>query len=240
MENTVKMVIYIVLKIAWISLLIQWCRFLFFSLDRVPLNLSCARVANEAQFMTSLRVVLRIRYCALGGSCWQSHWTKFTSKSHANIIELFIELFIRYVGINPLIPTLTACSAPLGMDNQLRLIKDAQISASSEWDGNHAAIQGRLNFLAHPGKQGGWSAKNKNLNQWIQVDLLTKTTITQMATQGRNAHNQWVKKYRMQYSDDGVNFNFYQTPGQNFPKVHCTLYTGTCMFSFTSCTFPLG
>ena len=43
-----------------------------------------------------------------------------------------------------------------------------------------------------------------------------------MATQGRNAHNQWVKKYRMQYSDDGVNFNFYQTPGQNFPKVHCS------------------
>ena len=123
------------------------------------------------------------------------------------------------------------------MDNQLRLIKDAQISASSEWDGNHAAM---VEFFGASRKKGGWSAKNKSLNQWIQVDLLTKATITQMATQGRNAHNQWVKKYRMQYSDDGVNFNFYQTPGQNFPKVHCTLYTGTCMFSFTSCTFPLG
>ncbi|XP_066022495.1 EGF-like repeat and discoidin I-like domain-containing protein 3 [Pocillopora verrucosa] len=111
-----------------------------------------------------------------------------------------------------------ACLAPLGMDNQLKLIKDAQISASSEWDINHAAIQGRLNFLAHPGKQGGWSAKNNNLNQWIQVDLLTKTTVTHMATQGRNAYNQWVKKFRIQYSDDGVNFSFYQIPGQNFPK----------------------
>ena len=180
--------------------------------------------------------MLRIRYCALGGSCWQSHWTKFTSKSHANIIELFLELFIRYVGINSLIPTLTACSAPLGMDNQLKLIKDVQISASSEWNGDHAAIQGRLNFLAHQRKKGGWSAKHNNVNQWIQVDLLTKTTVTQMATQGRNACNQWVKKYRMQYSDDGVNFSFYQTPGQNFPKVHCK---NMHVFFYVLC-FPLG
>ena len=55
---------------------------------------------------------------------------------------------MRYVGINSLIPTLTACSAPLGMDNKSKVIKDAQISASSEWNGDHAAIQGRLNFLA--------------------------------------------------------------------------------------------
>ena len=104
------------------------------------------------------------------------------------------------------------------------------------WDGNHAAIQGRLNFLAHPGKKGGWSAKNNNLNQWIQVDLLTKTTVTQMATQGRNAYNQWVKKYRIQYSDDGVNFSFYQIPGQNFPKVHCR----NMLVFFYVLYFPLG
>ncbi|XP_022782671.1 uncharacterized protein LOC111323557 [Stylophora pistillata] len=111
-----------------------------------------------------------------------------------------------------------ACSAPLGMDNQMKLIKDAQISASSEWDGNHAAKQGRLNFLAVPGKAGSWSAKYNNVNQWIQIDLLAKTTITQMATQGRNAYVQWVKKYKVQYSDDGVNFSFYQIPGQSSPK----------------------
>ena len=146
---------------------------------------------------------------------------------------------MRYVGINSLIPTLTACSAPLGMDNKSKVIKDAQISASSEWDGNHAAIQGRLNFLAHPGKQGGWSAKNNNLNQWIQVDLLTKTTVTQMATQGRNAYNQWVKKYRIQYSDDGVNFSFYQIPGQNFPKVLLMNYRNIFVF-FYVLYFPLG
>ena len=146
---------------------------------------------------------------------------------------------MRYVGINSLIPTLTACSAPLGMDNKSKVIKDAQISASSEWDGNHAAIQGTLNFLAHQRKQGGWSAKNNNLNQWIQVDLLTKTTVTQIATQGRNADNQWVKKYRIQYSDDGVNFSFYQTPGQNFPKVLLMNYRNIFVF-FYVLYFPLG
>ena len=124
------------------------------------------------------------------------------------------------------------------MDNQLKLIKDAQISASSEWDGDHAAIQGRLNFLAHQRKKGGWSAKNNNLNQWIQVDLLTKTTVTQMATQGRNAYNQWVKKYRIQYSDDGVNFSFYQIPGQNFPKVLLMNYRNIFVFFYVLC-FPL-
>ena len=34
-------------------------------------------------------------------------------------------------------------------------ISDAQISASSEWDPNHAAIQGRLNFKAGGGKKRG-------------------------------------------------------------------------------------
>ncbi|CAH3152188.1 unnamed protein product, partial [Pocillopora meandrina] len=159
------------------------------------------------------------RYTGDGRNCTDTVNSLVTQmQDHANIIELFLELCMRYVGINSLIPTLTACLAPLGMDNKSKVIKDAQISASSEWDGNHAAIQGRLNFLAHQRKKGGWSAKNNNLNQWIQVDLLTKTTVTHMATQGRNADNQWVKKYRIQYSDDGVNFSFYQTPGQNFPK----------------------
>ena len=158
------------------------------------------------------------------------------SRQHNRIIPRVILRVIRYVGINPLIPTLTACLAPLGMDNQLKLIKDVQISASSEWNGDHAAIQGRLNFLAHQRKKGGWSAKHNNVNQWIQVDLLTKTTVTKMATQGRNAYNQWVKKFRMQYSDDGVNFSFYQTPGQNFPKVHCK---NMHVFFYVMC-FPLG
>ena len=65
-------------------------------------------------------------------------------------------------------------------------------TASSEWDRNHAAIQGRLNFKAGGGKQGGWSAGKNNGNQWIQVALGSYTKLTSIATQGRNAHSQWV------------------------------------------------
>ena len=60
-----------------------------------------------------------------------------------------------------------------------------------------------------------------------------------MATQGRNAYNQWVKKYRIQYSDDGVNFSFYQTPGQNFPKVLLMNYRNIFVFFYVLC-FPFG
>ena len=137
-------------------------------------------------------------------------------------VLFYTTLYSIFFYINFVFSVTTACSAPLGMES--RLIKDAQISASSQWDGNHAAIQGRLNFLAGGGKQGGWSTGQNNANQWIQVDLLIKTKITAIATQGRNAYGQWVKKYRLQYSDDGVNFSFYKLPGQSSPKVLLTNY----------------
>ena len=99
------------------------------------------------------------------------------------------------------------------------LIADAQITASTEWDANHAAIQGRLNFLAGGGKAGGWSSRYNNPSQWIQVNLERYTKVTQIATQGRNAYAQWVTKYKLQFSEDGVHFRYYHEPGQNLPKV---------------------
>ena len=99
------------------------------------------------------------------------------------------------------------------------LIKDSQITASSQWDGNHAAIQGRLNFQANGKKQGGWSSRKNDVNQWIQVDLSSYTKLTSIATQGRNRVKQWVTRYKLEYSDDGVTFYFYKVPGQESPKV---------------------
>ncbi|XP_020615565.1 EGF-like repeat and discoidin I-like domain-containing protein 3 [Orbicella faveolata] len=109
------------------------------------------------------------------------------------------------------------CTESLGMEN--RLIKDAQITASSEQDSNHAAIQARLNFKAGGGKQGGWSAGSNDANQWIQVALDSDTKLTGIATQGRNGSYDWVTKYQLQFSDDGVNFDYYKAPGQSLPKV---------------------
>ena len=100
-----------------------------------------------------------------------------------------------------------------------RLIKDVQITASSELDSNHSAIQARLNLKADGGKQGGWSAGSNDASQWIQVALGNFTDITGIATQGRNGDSQWVTKYQLQYSDDGVNFDSYKASGQSSPKV---------------------
>ena len=101
-------------------------------------------------------------------------------------------------------------------------IKDGQIQASSEWDLNHAAIQGRLKFQKSGIKQGAWSARKNDNNQWLQIDLQASyTKVTAVASQGRNQVNQWVTKYKLQYSNDGVTFRYYREQGQTVDKVRC-------------------
>ena len=110
------------------------------------------------------------------------------------------------------------CQRALGM--QSGAIANRQIRASSEWDANHAAIQGRLGFRAAPGKAGSWSARVNDGNQWLQIDLGNRyTRVAGVTTQGRNGYSQWVTKYRLQYSDNGVNFKYYRDPRQVAAKV---------------------
>ena len=110
------------------------------------------------------------------------------------------------------------CQDPLGVESGG--IPDAQITASSEWDSNHAAIQGRLNFQASGIKQGAWSAKSNDRNQWLQIDLgAAYSKVTRVASQGRNGADQWVTKYRLQYSNDGVNYQNYREQGQTVNEV---------------------
>ena len=109
-------------------------------------------------------------------------------------------------------------------------ITDEQISASSVYDANHAAKQGRLYFQETPIKSGAWLAPRNQSNpyQWLQIDLRNQhTKVTGVATQGRNynnwphgAHKEWVKKYKLQYSDDAVTFQYYRGKGQSEDKVH--------------------
>jgi len=88
-------------------------------------------------------------------------------------------------------------------------ILDGQISASSELDGDNAAIQGRLYFQATATKEGAWSAAQSDRKQWLQIDLGSQfTKVTRIATQGQNGgHTQWVRRYMLQYGNDGVNFH---------------------------------
>ena len=108
--------------------------------------------------------------------------------------------------------------AALGMESGV--ISDGQITASSHWGVNDAATQGRLNFEAGGGKQGAWSAKTNDANQWLQVDLGSRyIRVTRVATQGRNAASQWVTAYKLQYSKDGVTFQYFRERGQTTSKV---------------------
>ena len=100
-------------------------------------------------------------------------------------------------------------------------IADAQISASSQVDGKHSALQARLHFKADGNLAGGWSSLSDDLHQWLQVDLGSYTRVTRVATQGSNGVDQWVTKYRVQYSDDGVIFQYYKKLGADLSKVYC-------------------
>ena len=100
-------------------------------------------------------------------------------------------------------------------------ILDSQISASSEWDSNHAARQARLHFVQTVPRIGAWSAGSNNLNQWLQVDLLNTTRVSGVASQGRNGCpcDQWVTKYKLQYREDGRAFKFYRRSGDKLDMV---------------------
>ena len=94
-------------------------------------------------------------------------------------------------------------------------IADAQISASSQYDRNNGPQRARLNG------RGGWRPRTSNRDQWLQVDLEKYTTVSRIATQGRGSgrYGPCVTSYRLQYSDDGVNYHSYKARGQDSVKV---------------------
>ena len=76
-----------------------------------------------------------------------------------------------------------------------------------KWDGNHGSTNARLNKPSGGGKTGAWSSKTNDANQWIQVKFFEVTKVTQVGIQGRYDANQWVTKFKVSYSLDGVQFS---------------------------------
>ena len=119
------------------------------------------------------------------------------------------------------------CQDALGMENGL--ISDAQLSASSQWNDLEGAHRGRLHLTEvwdplH--ESGGWVSKLNDVNQWLQIDVLGLTRnyvrVTRVSTQGRESTSYgqlYVKTYKLQYSNDGVNFQYYKESGSTNAKV---------------------
>ncbi|XP_028411604.1 EGF-like repeat and discoidin I-like domain-containing protein 3 [Dendronephthya gigantea] len=97
----------------------------------------------------------------------------------------------------------------LGMENGQ--IRDNQITASSEYDIYFGAANGRLNFTPRHGRTGSWSSLYNDLHQWLQVDFQRSTMVTEISTQGRSEHDQFVKSYTVSSSQDGKIFQVYTT-----------------------------
>ena len=114
------------------------------------------------------------------------------------------------------------CRSSLGMENGN--ITDTQITASSEWQNSSDhlhAYRGRLHLKATGDMKGAWAAGLSDVNQWLQVDLRSyNARVTGVATQGREDVNEWVKKYKLQFSfvNETTNFQTYLDKGQNKEK----------------------
>ena len=64
------------------------------------------------------------------------------------------------------------------------------------------------------------------------MDLGGSTRVTRVATQGKNAGDAWVVKYRLQYSEDlGITFTFVKKSVNSSAKV--------CLFDYMELFFYL-
>ena len=61
----------------------------------------------------------------------------------------------------------------------------------------------RLDNVKEGNISGGWIPLYNNLGQWIQIDLISITKITAVATQGLQELDYWVKEYTITYSVHG-------------------------------------
>ena len=108
----------------------------------------------------------------------------------------------------------TSIARPLGMQD--RSIERSQISFSSAH--NDARRRWESPWLnPDSGQLNGhaWVPHYNNEEQWLQVDFLRSTKVTEIKTQGRSIYQQWVTSYEIAFGNDGENFRFCQRYGKN-------------------------
>jgi hypothetical protein len=143
----------------------------------------------------------RARFVRVTSLSSGSNWGCFRAAFYGKVVETF------------------PAGAPLGMANNQ--ITDNQVSAlSSYWTGD-LACNPRNGRLSSNTGAGSWCAQTNAPGQYIQIDLQGVTTISALATQGRNPQSQayqgalqFVTAYQMQYSLDGISWAFHTVENQ--------------------------
>ena len=101
-------------------------------------------------------------------------------------------------------------------------IPDSALRASTSYNANSMGPRnGRLHFQAKSGQYGAWATSTNNKYQYFEVSFGDWVKVTQVATQGRQDGNWWVKSYILSRSYDGVFFEDYKE--DNLVKVLCAL-----------------
>uniref|UniRef100_A0A8C7WZW1 EGF-like repeats and discoidin I-like domains 3a n=1 Tax=Oryzias sinensis TaxID=183150 RepID=A0A8C7WZW1_9TELE len=109
------------------------------------------------------------------------------------------------------------CSGPLGMEGGI--ISNQQITASS----THRALFGLQKwypYFARLNKKGlvnAWTAAENDRWPWIQINLQRRMRVTGVITQGakRIGSPEYVKSYKVAYSDDGKTWRTYRVKGKD-------------------------
>merc|ERR1712002_200316 len=101
-----------------------------------------------------------------------------------------------------------------------RYIKDAQLSSSGYFSNleSHGHVHGRLDSNSGVGGRAA-AVADKNEYQWIQVDLYKPKEVFGVMIQGRSQIQQWVTKFKVEYSMDGKNFESVTVPGKSAAMV---------------------
>ncbi|XP_066038621.1 EGF-like repeat and discoidin I-like domain-containing protein 3 [Chamaea fasciata] len=107
------------------------------------------------------------------------------------------------------------CSGPLGIEGGI--VSNQQITASS----THRALFGLQKwypYYARLNKKGlvnAWTAAENDRWPWIQINLQKKMRVTGVITQGakRIGSPEYVKSYKIAYSNDGKSWTMYKVKG---------------------------
>ena len=104
------------------------------------------------------------------------------------------------------------CIDPLGMESGF--ISDTQITSSSDLNDISSASYARLNQHGEKNSiEGAWIAATNDKNQWVEVNLYRQTVITGVIMQGNPSSDQWVTRYKVEFSLDHVLWEY--VPDEN-------------------------